>query len=128
MNNFSRPDSSHSGLSQSSFSQSSFSEADGEIGGADLSNGLSLDARRRRIRFRAWHRGTREMDMVLGPFADAELDGLDEETVGELERLMALPDRDLFTWFSTGAVPPEQDTPIFRRIKAFHTHSSPINI
>ncbi|MFC0217937.1 antitoxin CptB [Pseudochelatococcus lubricantis] len=106
----------------------SFSEADGDAQGADLSGGLALDARRRRIRFRAWHRGTREMDMVLGPFVDAELDALDEETVAELERLMALPDRDLFTWFSTGEVPPANDTPIFRRIKAFHTHQSPINV
>ncbi len=115
MNNFSEPN----------FPQAGFSEggANGETG--DLSNGLTLDARRRRIRFRAWHRGTREMDMVLGPYVDAELDALDAETVGELERLMALPDRDLFTWFSTGDVPPEQDTPIFRRIKAFHTHTSP---
>ncbi|MBB3808990.1 succinate dehydrogenase assembly factor 2 [Pseudochelatococcus contaminans] len=111
-----------------SFLQPGFSEAGGEIEGADLSDGLALDARRRRIRFRAWHRGTREMDMVLGPFVDSELDKLDEETVTALERLMSLPDRDLFTWFSTGNVPPEQDTPIFRRIKAFHTHTSPVNV
>lgn len=120
MNNFSQANPPGSG-----FSEEGFSEAGGEAAGADLSNGLSLDARLRRIRFRAWHRGTREMDMVLGPFVDAELDALDAETVAELERLMALPDRDLFTWFSTGAVPPENDTPIFRRIKAFHTHTSP---
>lgn len=112
-------------FSDSRFSEPRFSEADGNVAGADLSDGLSLDARRRRIRFRAWHRGTREMDMVLGPFVDAQLDALDDETVAELERLMALPDRDLFTWFSTGEVPPENDTPIFRLIKAFHTHTSP---
>lgn len=110
------------------FSQPGFSESASEDHSADLSGGLSLDARRRRIRFRAWHRGTREMDMVLGPFVDAELEKLDEETVGALERLMALPDRDLFTWFSTGEVPPDNDTPIFRRIKAFHTHQSPVHL
>ncbi|MGI6244745.1 MAG: succinate dehydrogenase assembly factor 2 [Pseudochelatococcus sp.] len=106
----------------------SFSEADGDIDGGDLSGGLALDARRRRIRFRAWHRGTREMDMVLGPFVDSQLDELDEETITALERLMALPDRDLFTWFSFGGVPPEHDTPIFRRIKAFHAHATPIHV
>ena len=34
-----------------------------------------LDPRRRRLLFRAWHRGSREMDLIMGPFADAWLGG-----------------------------------------------------
>lgn len=48
--------------------------------------------RRKRLRFRAWQRGTREMDLVLGRFVDARIDQLSDEDVGELERLMEEPD------------------------------------
>ena len=37
--------------------------------------GEDIAIRRRRLRYRAWHRGTKEMDLVLGPFADAHLEG-----------------------------------------------------
>jgi len=45
--------------------------------GSDLSS-AGLDARRRRILFRAWRRGMREMDIVMGRFADARLPGMSE--------------------------------------------------
>jgi antitoxin CptB len=46
---------------------------------------LSLDARQRRILFRSWHRGMREMDLVLGRFADAEVAGLCESELNDYE-------------------------------------------
>src|SRR5215475_10603575 len=55
-----------------------------------------LDPRRRRLLFRAWHRGSREMDLVMGPFADAWIDRMSESELAEFERLVALPDPDLF--------------------------------
>lgn len=87
----------------------------------------SLDARRRRLLFRAWHRGMREMDLLMGRFADSELAGLTDAEVGELEQLMEAPDRDVFGWL-TGEfeVPGNFDTPIFRRLRAFHTHAGPL--
>ena len=55
-----------------------------------------LDARRKRLLFRCWHRGTREMDLILGRFADAEIGNLSEADVAELEALLNVPDADLY--------------------------------
>ena len=88
-----------------------------------------LDVRRRRILFRAWHRGTREMDLMMGRFADSEVRSLSERDVADLEALLDLPDRDVFSWL-TGelALPPAHDTPVFRKVLAFHTHDGPLNL
>lgn len=87
-----------------------------------------LDARRRRILYRAWHRGTREMDLIMGPFADAHLADMTEMELNEFERLIEVLDPDLFAW-TTGAEtpPPDYDGPLWRRLKAFHTHSKPLH-
>ncbi len=79
-----------------------------------------LDDRRKRLLFRCWHRGTREMDLILGRFADAEIAGLSDDELAGLERLIEAPDPDLYAAL-TGAVPPmaEHAGPLFERIKAF---------
>ncbi len=79
-----------------------------------------LDMRRRRILFRCWHRGTKEMDLVFGRFADSEIDCLSEEELDQLETLMEHPDRDLFSWISGEVAPPaEVQTGTFDKIIAF---------
>ncbi|NBJ12092.1 FAD assembly factor SdhE [Microvirga arsenatis] len=87
-----------------------------------------LDPRRRQILYRAWHRGMREMDLIMGRFADAEIGELSEEDLIDFERLIEVTDRDLLGWI-TGEIetPSNYDTPLFRRLKAFHTHTSPIH-
>jgi antitoxin CptB len=79
-----------------------------------------LDIRRRRLLFRCWHRGTREMDLILGRFADAEIVGLTDAELNELERLIEVPDPDLYAAL-TGDRPiaPEYAGPLFDRVKAF---------
>jgi len=79
-----------------------------------------LDDRRKRLLFRCWHRGTREMDMILGGFADATIADLSEDDVADLERLIELQDVDLYAAFS-GAAPidPAYANGIFVRIKRF---------
>ena len=80
-----------------------------------------LDVRRRKILFRAWHRGTREMDLLMGRFADAAIAGLSNAVLDEFERLIDVPDHDLFSWIMGEAdAPPEYDIPLFRKLKAFH--------
>ena len=59
-----------------------------------------LDARRRRLVFRAWHRGTREMDLVMGRFTEAQVAALSDDDVADLEQLMEANDRDVFDWVS----------------------------
>ena len=85
--------------------------------------GDGLGERRRRIRFRAWRRGLRELDLLLGPFADAALDGLGEAELTGFEALLDLPDQSLVRWI-TGeeAVPAEHRTDLLLRVIAFHHH------
>ncbi|MBR0829626.1 succinate dehydrogenase assembly factor 2 [Bradyrhizobium manausense] len=79
-----------------------------------------LDDRRKRLLFRCWHRGTREMDLILGRFADAEIGNLSEAEMAELERLIEVPDPDLYAAI-TGDKELPADVPgaLFARIKAF---------
>ncbi|HVV95147.1 MAG TPA: succinate dehydrogenase assembly factor 2 [Hyphomicrobiales bacterium] len=80
-----------------------------------------LDPRRRRLAYRAWHRGTREMDLVMGGFADAALAELTPAEVDAFEALIEVPDPDLFAWLTSAEpLPPAYDTPLFRRFKSFH--------
>ena len=81
-----------------------------------------LDVRRRRVLFRSWHRGIREMDLVLGRFADEHIDKLTDDELTVYEALMEVPDRDLLKWV-TGEAPvaTNYDTPVFRRVRDFHS-------
>lgn len=88
-----------------------------------------LDPRRRKILFRAWHRGMREMDLIMGRFADAEIGGLSDAELDEFERLIEVLDRDLLSWVTGEAdVPENYDSEVFRRLKAFHQHDKPIHV
>jgi antitoxin CptB len=80
-----------------------------------------LDVRRRKLLFRAWHRGIREMDLIMGRFADAQIDGLTPAEMDEFERLIGLPDPVLYAWISGDEpTPPEYDSSLFRRMATFH--------
>ena len=78
-----------------------------------------LDERRRKILFRAWRRGLREMDLVMGQFADMNLQAMSDTEVDEFERLLDIPDPQILDWI-TGfeTVPPPYDTPLFARLCA----------
>jgi antitoxin CptB len=79
-----------------------------------------LDDRRKRLLFRCWHRGTREMDLILGRFADAEIATLSDDELGTLERLIEVPDPDLYAALTGDTpLPPEHASALFDRIKAF---------
>jgi antitoxin CptB len=61
------------------------------------------------------------MDLVMGRFAEANIAALSDAEVTDLEALMEANDRDVFDWVSgMSPVPPNYDTPVFRRIRAFH--------
>ena len=79
-----------------------------------------LDPRRRRLLFRSWHRGIREMDLIMGRFADATIADLRTKNSRDYERLMDVPDPQLFAWITGDEpVPQDQDTALFRRLRAF---------
>lgn len=80
-----------------------------------------LDPRRKKLLFRAWHRGIKEMDIVLGTFADAHLALLSDEELDILEHLMAAPDRDLFKWISRETPTPQNfQSHVLTKIQEFH--------
>lgn len=57
-----------------------------------------FERRKKRARYRSWHRGQKEMDVVLGRFADTHLDNFDEDMLVHYEVVLDLPDPDLFSW------------------------------
>ena len=80
-----------------------------------------LDVRRRRLLFRAWRRGVREMDLIVGRFADAHIDTLDDGGLADFERLIEAPNAELYAWV-VGAenVPATYDTAVLAALRAFH--------
>ena len=92
----------------------------GNSGGPGISS-EGLDPRRRRLLFRSWHRGIREMDMVYGRFADAQIATLNDTELDDLEKLLELRDQQVFDWvFGAQPLDPIYDTPVYRRLLAFH--------
>lgn len=76
--------------------------------------------RRKKLLFRSWHRGTRELDLIFGAFADAAIETLDDGELDDYERLLNLPDTDLMDWMLSGTpVPGEIDSALLRRVLAF---------
>jgi antitoxin CptB len=84
--------------------------------------GEELSMRRKRLRYRAWHRGTKEMDLVLGPYADAQADSIGAAELDRLETLMDEEDTDLLKWVMGQETPPASvDRDLLDAIIAFRT-------
>lgn len=79
-----------------------------------------LDARRKRLLFRSWHRGMRELDLILGPFADAKIASLTERELEQYEYLLTINDTDLLPWLmGKRSAPADVDPAILNKIRAF---------
>ena len=91
----------------------------------DRANTQDIAVRRRWLRFRSWHRGTREADLLLGSFADRYLDGLSADQLERYDTLLGHGDPDLYNWM-TGhePVPEHVDSDVVRLLMA-HTYSIP---
>lgn len=78
-----------------------------------------IDVWRRQLRFRSWHRGIREMDLIMGQFADTHLAGMDAAELEAYEALLEVPDTKLYGWISGRETPPaEEQTPLLKRVQA----------
>lgn len=78
------------------------------------------DARLKKLKLRAWRRGFREADLILGPFADKHVSSMGPEELDEFENLLEQPDQDLYAWIiETAPVPPAFDGDLMRKIKIF---------
>ena len=91
-------------------------------GSTRSSEGLS--DRRRRLLFRSWHRGIRETDLILGRFADANIGEMTDAELDEYERLLEVPDHDIYGWV-TGEreIPQDFASELLTRISLFHGQS-----
>lgn len=86
----------------------------------------NLEPKRKRLLFRARHRGIKEMDYILGRYAEANINNFSDEQLEQLQYIMSFEDRDLFSWF-TGevAIPKELDIPMFYNILNFFSIKLP---
>ena len=80
---------------------------------------LAIETRVRRARVRAWRRGFREADLILGPFADTRLAEMTGEQLGQFERLLEENDHDVYAWIIGAApAPTEFDNEIMAALRA----------
>ncbi len=81
----------------------------------------SVEVRRRRLLWRASHRGTKELDIVIGRYADAHVSTMDETALARFERFLEREEPDLQSWILGGAPPPSApDLDLIRAIRHFH--------
>ncbi len=80
----------------------------------------SLEVRRKRLKFRAWHRGMRESDLLLGNFADTHAGSFTNEQLDRFEALLEMADADVYNWYAgREPVPPEYDHDVMALLRAF---------
>ncbi|MBL8711609.1 MAG: succinate dehydrogenase assembly factor 2 [Alphaproteobacteria bacterium] len=81
----------------------------------------NISIKRKQLGFRSWHRGTREVDLLLGRFADAHLAGFGTDDLAAYDRFLNNSDPDIYNWI-TGAepVPPAEDNAVVRLLLAFY--------
>ncbi|MCS5597531.1 MAG: succinate dehydrogenase assembly factor 2 [Pseudomonadota bacterium] len=68
-----------------------------------------MDNRRKKLLFRSWHRGTKEMDIILGNFAEKHLAALDDTQLDAYESLLEVPDPDIYNWVTGKNTPPANE-------------------
>lgn len=79
---------------------------------------MTAEHRLKRLRLRSWRRGTREMDLLLGPFADTHLAAMTADDLDLYEALLGESDPELYAWTSGRDAPPERYRPMVERIAA----------
>jgi antitoxin CptB len=81
---------------------------------------MEREVRLKRLKFRAWHRGFVEADLILGPFVDGHAAALTDAQLDTLETLLQEEDQDIYAWIiGREAVPPAFDTDVMQQIQAF---------
>ena len=89
----------------------------------DSSDQLSIE--RKRLKFRSWHRGTREMDLLLGRFADRHLEGFDLGALRAYAALLEQADPDIYDWVcGRGECPEGELRPVVAALTEFHSSIS----
>jgi antitoxin CptB len=84
----------------------------------------TIENRRKRLRFRSWHRGTKEMDLLMGSFADAHLGDFGKDQLDRYEALLDVPEPVVYDWILGRTTPPaEYDHDVTKLLLAFEFHA-----
>lgn len=76
---------------------------------------------RKKLLFRSWHRGTREMDLLLGRFAETHVPGMAAGDLALYDRFLSNSDPDIYNWVSRAEpVPPAEDNRVVQLLLAFY--------
>lgn len=87
----------------------------------DLNSADALENTKKKLIFRSWHRGTREIDLILGRFADAHVPSFDARQVAVYEDLLLNNDPDLYNWISGAETPPaNEDSDVMQMLIRFN--------
>lgn len=80
----------------------------------------NVEKKRKQLVFRSWHRGTREIDLMLGSFADAHVVGFDAAQLAAYDRFLRNSDPDIYNWLSgQEPLPPSEDNAVTRLMMSF---------
>ncbi|WP_343081241.1 succinate dehydrogenase assembly factor 2 [Ostreiculturibacter nitratireducens] len=79
----------------------------------------AVEVRLKRLAMRSWRRGTKEMDLILGPFADARLAALSPDALELYDALLEENDQDLYPWVTGAAPAPDRFAPLLAEIADF---------
>lgn len=84
-----------------------------------MASGETADIRRKRLRLRAWRRGTREMDLILGSYADRHLATMDVAALAAFDALLDENDHDLLQWVLGQGAAPAPHAPLIAALAGF---------
>ena len=85
-----------------------------------MSETETIETRRKRLRFRSWHRGTKEMDLLMGSFADTHLPAFGSDELDLYEALLDVPEPVVYDWILGRAAPPaDHDHGVTKLLLAF---------
>ena len=85
-----------------------------------------MDKRKRKLRFRAWRRGFREMDLIMGRFADTYIAEFEPSQLDEFERLLEQADWDVYAWIlGKTEIPATYKGPVLDQLIAFRCAALP---
>jgi antitoxin CptB len=91
------------------------------VGPVDRTQSADVELRRRRLLFRCWHRGTQEIDLIFGSFADSVVSRLSPVQLDRFDALLDCDDTDLFDWVTGQRTPPPaHDHDLMRMLRASH--------
>ena len=93
-----------------------------DIRHASVSHNDDAEIRRKRLLYRCWHRGTQEIDLIFGSFAENVARGLSPAQLDRFEALLDCDDTDLFDWVTDRSTPPPpHDNEVMRMLRSSHS-------